>query len=90
MVVPVLSRVRVCGVEALPTIVLAKVRELCEGAKAASGAVFDGDARMTGVELPVRSIRSGLDAASLSMMRVPESVVDGGGLEPGATWLIGV
>jgi hypothetical protein len=69
--------------------VLAKVSELCDAMKAASGTVLDGDVSVTGEELPLKSIRSGLDAASLSMTSVPVSVVDGGGLEPGATWLIG-
>jgi hypothetical protein len=88
--VPVLSSVTVCGALTLPTMVLAKVRELCDGVIVASGAAFEGDETVTGVELPVRSIRSGLDAASLSITSSPLSVVETGGLEPDATWLIGV
>ena len=42
------------------------------------------------MELPVRSIRSGLDAASLSITSSPLSVVETGRLEPVVTWLIGV
>ena len=87
---PVLARVTVCGAETLPAMVLAKVREFCDAAKAAMGAVFEGDMTMAGVELPVRSMKSGLEAASLSMMRVPVSVVDGGAPELGETWLMGV
>ena len=41
--VPVLSSVTVCGALTLPTMVLAKVRELCDGVIAASGAAFEGD-----------------------------------------------
>ena len=83
--VPVLLSMTVCGVEAVPGVVLAKVSEPCEITTAACSAVFEGAETMIGVELPVRLIRPGLDAASLSMMSEPESVVDTGGLEPAAT-----
>jgi hypothetical protein len=79
--VPVLVSVTVCGAEVVPGVVLAKVSESCERAIAAWRAVFEGDEMVIGVELPLRSIRSGLDAASLSMMSEPESDVDTGELE---------
>jgi hypothetical protein len=85
VVVPVLLRVTVCGVETLPTVVVAKVSELCEVVKADSGAELEGDASVMGVEVPARSMRLGLEMASLSMMRVLASAVVGGGLEPTAT-----
>ena len=88
--VPVLLRVTVWGAEMLPAMVEAKVRELWEGTKATSGAVFEGEASAMGVEVPVRSTRSGLEAASLSMMRKPVSVSMGGEDVPVTTWLSGV
>ena len=59
VVVPVLARVMVWGAEALPTWVVAKVRELCEGAKETRGAVLVGAATEMGAAVPVRSMRSG-------------------------------
>ncbi len=44
VVVPVFDSVTVCGVEALPAMVVAKVSELCDRVKAASGAAFEGAA----------------------------------------------
>ena len=41
--VPVLSSITVCGALTLPTMVLAKVSELCDGISVASGAAFVGD-----------------------------------------------
>ena len=87
---PVLLSVTLCVAETSPTVVLEKVSELCEGTNAASGAAFDGEVTATGVELPLKSIRSGLDAESLSIISVPVSVVDGGDSVPIATWLSGV
>ena len=83
--VPVFFRVMLCGGDTPPTAVLAKVSDPCDVANAASGAVFEGDDTMTGIELPLKSIRSGLDAASLSIVNVPVSDSDGGGEEPAAT-----
>ena len=45
MAVPVLARVTVCEAEALPTRVVAKVRELSETVYATRGAMFDGATR---------------------------------------------
>jgi hypothetical protein len=90
VVLPVLLSVMLCAADTPPTAVLAKVSEPSDVVSAASGAAFDGDDTVTGVELPLKSIRSGLDAASLSISRVPVSAVDGGGELPVATWLIGV
>jgi hypothetical protein len=75
VVVPVLARVMVCKVEALPTPVGAKVRELCEAAKEMSGAVLVGEATRSGAALPARSRMSGLERASLSMIRAPASLL---------------
>ena len=68
---PVLSSVMVCGTEILPTSVFTNVREFWDARSEAIGAVFDGDAMATGVEVPVRSIKSGLEVASLSMTSEP-------------------
>jgi len=56
---PVLSSVTVWGELAVPTIVFAKVSEFAEAVRAARGPVFEGEAAAIGVELPVRSMRSG-------------------------------
>lgn len=87
--VPVLASVTVCAAELAPAEVLAKLSELADGARATSGATFDGEATATGVELPVRLTRSGLDAASLSMISVPVSVLGAEAPDPAATWLMG-
>jgi hypothetical protein len=83
--VPVLVRVTVWVAEALPTCVAGKVREPCEAVKETSGAVLAGEATRTGAALPVRSMRSGLLAASLSMTRVPASAVGSGDVVPEAS-----
>ncbi len=88
--VPVLARVTICVAEVAPTWVAAKVSELCETAKVASGVVFAGLATAVGMAVPVRMIVSGLEAASLSMTRAPASVVFGAEVAPVASWLIGV
>ncbi len=49
---PVLSSVRVCGAETLGARVFAKVRELCDAAKAEMGGVFEGVSTNVGVEVP--------------------------------------
>ncbi len=79
-----------CVCDAFPATVPAKVSEPCDVINAASGAASDGEDARTGVELPLRSIRSGLDTASLSITSVPVSAIDGVGELPVATWLIGV
>jgi hypothetical protein len=48
------------------------------------GAVFDGTATVMGVTVPVRSMKSGLETASLSRTRAPASVSKGAEEEPAA------
>ena len=87
--VPVLSSVTVCGALTLPAMVLAKVSELCDAVSTANGGALLGVETLIGVELPVKSIMFGLEAASLSITNSPVSLVAGGEMEPLATWLIG-
>jgi hypothetical protein len=88
--VPVLLRVMVWGWAASPTWVVEKVRELAEAVKETSGALFAGAAVCAGAAVPVRSMKTGLLRALLSMTRVPVSDVDCGEEVPVATWLSGV
>lgn len=85
LALPVLERVMVCGDEVAPTDGAEKVSEFCEVARIDSTAAFDGEAATIGVEAPVRLIKSGLEAASLSMMRETVSVEVGGGLMAATT-----
>ena len=81
---PMLVTVTVCGEDALPTAVSAKLIELGVVASVSAGEVFDGDPTSTGVDVPVRLMRSGAETASLSIVNTPVSVLVGGGLEPAA------
>ena len=47
--------------------------------------MFAGTATIDGVTVPVRSMKSGLDAASLSITRDPASVLNGADDDPGET-----
>ena len=80
--VPVLVTVMVCGAAALPTAVSGKLTDDGAVDNVITGPPFDGDPTRTGVDVPVRFTRSGPDTASLSMVRVPVSVLVGGGLDP--------
>jgi hypothetical protein len=88
--VPVLSSVTVCGALTLPAMVLAKVSELCDAVSAASGGMLLGRAHTNRSGTARQVDQNGLDAASLSITSSPLSLLAGGGLEPAATWLIGV
>src|SRR5579871_2328637 len=90
VVVPVLASVRVCGADALPTPVGAKVRELWEAAKEMRGAVLGGEETRRGAASPVRSRTSGLERASLSTIRAPASLLRWAEGVPVACWLSGV
>ena len=60
------------------------------GGEEMSGAVLVGEVTKTGAAVPARSMMSGLEMASLSMVRAPASVVGWGEVVPVGSWLSGV
>jgi len=82
---PVLERVTVWGAERSPTVVAVKASELCDRVKVSSGAALAGLETTNGPAWPVKLTVSGLDAASLSMVRVPALGVATGELVPVTT-----
>ena len=83
-------RLTVCGDEMFPTEVEAKLSEPCDRVKVDKIAALLGLATAVGPACPEKAMLSGLEAASLSMMREPASVVAAGEPVPLATWLVGV
>ena len=74
VVVPVLVSITVCAAEALPMVVLRKVREPCESWNVARTEELAGELERMGTAVPVRARVVGLEAASDSRVRVPASV----------------
>ncbi len=85
VVLPVFERVRVCGEEASPPRVEVKLSDPWKGCRSREEPCLEGTATTAGVTVPVRSMKSGLETASLSMTTVPVSVLNGAGEELAAT-----
>ena len=52
--------------------------------------MLEGEVTRVGAAVPARSMRSGLETASLSMVRTPASLVVRGEVVPVGSWLSGV